>query len=93
MCKDLDVRLEGPSKVGLFLYDNRTLVVENFNDKPVDIRIVVKGAVSTLEDLETGNTFAPLVKQECRWTMKGQPYTETVFRLTLLPHSYKGLKY
>lgn len=93
MCKDLDVRLEGPSKVGLFLYDNRTLVVENFNDKPVDIRIVVKGSVSTLEDLETGNTFAPLVKQECRWTMKGQPYTETVFRLTLLPHSYKGLKY
>lgn len=91
--KDLDVRLEGPSKVGLFLYDNRTLVAENFNDRPVDIRIVVKGTPSALEDLETGDVLKPLMQQERRWTRKGQPYTETVFRLTLLPHSYKGLKY
>ena len=93
MGKDLDVRLEGPSKVGLFLYDNRTLVVENFNDEPVDLRIVVKGTPSALEDLETGDVLKPLMQQERRWTKKGQPYTETVFRLTLLPHSYKGLKY
>ena len=93
MGKDLEVRLEGPSKVGLFLYDNRTLVVENFNDEPVDIRIVVRGTASALEDLETGDVFKPLMQQERRWSRRGEPYTETVFRLKLLPHSYKGLKY
>ena len=68
-------------------------MAENFNDEPVDIRIVVKGTVSALEDLETGDSFRPLMQQERRWSRKGTSYTETVFRLKLLPHSYKGLKY
>ena len=40
MSKDIGVCLEAPSKVGLFVYDNKTLVVENFNDEPVEVRIV-----------------------------------------------------
>ena len=40
MSQDLDFYLDGPSKVSLFLYDNHTLIVENFNDEPVDIKLV-----------------------------------------------------
>ena len=55
MSKDIGVCLEAPSKVGLFVYDNKTLVVENFNDEPVEVRIVTGDKVMKLESLEDGD--------------------------------------
>lgn len=49
MSRDMDIYLEAPSKVGLFVYDNKTLVVENFNDEPVEVRIVTDDEVTRLE--------------------------------------------
>ena len=40
MSQDLDFYLDGPAKVSLFLYDNKTLIVENFNDALVDVKLV-----------------------------------------------------
>ena len=54
MSRDMDIYLEAPSKVGLFVYDNKTLVVENFNDEPVEVRIVTDDEVTRLENLENG---------------------------------------
>ena len=60
LSKDMDLYLEGPSQVGIFLYDNRTVIVENFNDQPVDIRLVgTAGPLQKLTDLETGEEVAP----------------------------------
>ena len=44
----------------LFVYDNKTLVVENFNDEPVEVRIVTDDEVTRLENLENGDILAPL---------------------------------
>ena len=55
MSKDIGVCLEAPSKVGLFVYDNKTLVVENFNDEPVEVRIVTGDKVMKLESLESSS--------------------------------------
>ena len=60
MSKDIGVCLEAPSKVGLFVYDNKTLVVENFNDEPVEVRIVTGDKVMKLESLEDGTVLSPL---------------------------------
>ena len=59
MSKDFDLYLEGPSKVSLFLYDNRTVIVENFNDEPVDIKLVGYAGQLQLTDLETGKATEP----------------------------------
>jgi hypothetical protein len=59
MSKGLDLYLEGPSKVSLFLYDNKTVIVENFNDEPVDIRLVGNAGQLQLTDLETGAATDP----------------------------------
>ena len=59
MSKGLDLYLEGPSKVSLFLYDNKTVIVENFNDQPVDIRLVGNHGQLSLTDLETGESANP----------------------------------
>jgi len=59
MSKDLDLYLEGPSKVALFLYDNKTVIVENFNDQAVDIKLSAFSGQLKLVDLETGETAEP----------------------------------
>ena len=40
----LDVRMDGPAEVSLFLYDNDTLVVESFRDEPTEVSVVAKSA-------------------------------------------------
>ncbi|MBP5302453.1 MAG: hypothetical protein J6Y88_04315 [Bacteroidales bacterium] len=59
MSKGLDLYLEGPSKVSVFLYDNKTVIVENFNDEPVDVRLVGNAGPLKLTDLETGESADP----------------------------------
>lgn len=54
MSKGLDMYIEGPPKVALFPYDNRTFVVENFNDTPVSVKVRFNVETSGMENLETG---------------------------------------
>lgn len=91
MSKDLGVYLEAPSKVGLFVYDNKTLVVENFNDEPVEVRIVTDDKVLKLENLEDGTNLSPLPAQQIESRRAVVP--KNSFRMMLLPHSYKAFSF
>lgn len=93
MSKDLDAYIEGPSKVSLFLYDNRTLVVENFNDEPVNINIVMDEKTGKLTSLENnGEVLQPQTTKPNPFLRNKQPSKHS-FRVTLMPHSYKAYKY
>ena len=59
MSKDVGAYIEGPAKVAFFPYDNRTMVVENFNDEAVSIRVVINQKVPTLRNLLTGELLQP----------------------------------
>jgi hypothetical protein len=80
---DLPVRLDGPSQIGLFVYDNGKFIVENFlapGGKTLPARVTVDKKVSKLVDVVTGEQIT------------GQPAGErTIFNLTLEPGSYKVL--
>jgi len=92
MSQDLDFYIEGPSKVSLFLYDNRTLIVENFNDEPVDIKLVSQTDATRFTNLEDGSTIDVQVSE----TRSGRRFTMTKvskFPVTLKPHSYQAFKY
>ena len=98
MSKDVGVYIEGPSKVALFPYDNRTLVVENFNDEAVSLRVVVNEKVSSLSNLITGEKLTPAEQPASRgmsYRNRFMGYADgaTVFDLKLAAHSYIGLKY
>ena len=93
MSKDVGAYIEGPSKVSLFPYDNRTMVVENFNDQAVNLRVVVNAKVSTLNNLLTGEQLKPATVQVSRNRFFGYADTQTVFDLQLPAHSYVGLGY
>jgi hypothetical protein len=78
---DLPVRLIGPSRTGLFLYDNHTFIVENFaapGEAAVAISTVVGKQYKQLVDLVTGDRISGHASGE-----------EMTFDLTLPPASYR----
>lgn len=96
MSKDLKVRIEGPSKVSLFVYDNDTFIVESFCDEPVDIKVITEEANKSIENIVTGAVVsadaAPAnmggfffrgfnTKPENRFSMTLEPHTYQVFKL------------
>jgi hypothetical protein len=80
---DLPVRLEGPSQIGLFAYDNGKFIVENFaapGGNTVAARAVVDKKFTKLVDVETGQTIDGQAKGD-----------KMVFELTLPPATYRVL--
>lgn len=89
--RDLGVYFEGPSKVSLFVYDNGTLVVENFNDEPVEIDLVFSDTrTARLENLEDGILTLP--ETDTPAGRRRDAPTGPRFRVKLPPHSYKGFR-
>ncbi|MBR4921473.1 MAG: hypothetical protein IKZ62_09200 [Prevotella sp.] len=98
MSKDVGAYIEGPSKVALFPYDNKTLVIENFNDHPVSLRVVVNAKVNSLRNLLTDEQLKPAEKVQpqgmfFRSRFFGYDDGQTVFDVQLPAHSYIGLGY
>jgi hypothetical protein len=52
------VRLDGPSQVALFAYDNDTFIVESFLSLAADVKISVTGNFMKLHNLKTGETVS-----------------------------------
>lgn len=91
MCKDLKVRLEGPAKVSLFIYDNDTFIVESFLDTPVDVKVVSGMEYAGIEDLVNGGRIGtdPVVVPDGPWARYMKPEPVNRYSVTVQPHSYR----
>jgi hypothetical protein len=81
----LAVRLEGPSRVSLFLYDNGVCIAESFRDEPVEIGLVTDGRFQSLVDAVSGSP----VMGEARKDFRGRETGERAYAVTLKPHSFR----
>jgi len=54
VAREMYVRLDSPSMVSLFVYDNDTCIVESFAEGPVETKIITDKRISKLRDIETG---------------------------------------
>ena len=92
MSRDMDLYLEGPAKVSLFVYDNKTVIVENFNDEPVNVKLVGTAGLKKLTDLETGETIDAAVEQMPAFFRRmAAPSPKAA--MTIKPHSYRAFRY
>ena len=84
-------RLDGPAKVSLFLSDNHTLIVENFNDEPVEVKLVCEPEkFKRFKNLEDNMTIeGKLEEYWVGWHKKNA----TKFAVSLKPHSYMAFSY
>ncbi len=78
---DLPVRLEGPSQVSLFEYDNGTFVVESYRDQPAAVRVI--GSFAHLTNLTTGTAAdgEPIAgQQQYGYELQVEPHSIVGFR-------------
>jgi hypothetical protein len=85
---DFPVQLDAPAKVSLMAYDNHTLVVESFLDKPADVTISTLGPATHLRNLATGESVDG--KSGVSRSIAQMPSTpqRTEFHITIEPHSF-----
>jgi hypothetical protein len=77
--RELFVRLDAPSRVSLFVYDNDKFIVESFRETPVpNARVNTGRRITKLNDLLTGEVLTG--------TASG---STTVFNTPLTPGSYR----
>ena len=81
------VRLHGPAKVSIFLYDNNTAVVHSFRDEPANIQLVA-AKEKAIKDILSRER----IKGGDIPGFWGGPSTEKVFDLLVKPHSYRVFK-
>jgi hypothetical protein len=95
--RELPVRVDGPSMVSLFLYDNGMFIVESFLDEPVDVSVTVAGQIAGLHDLLSSESLSPAANQGPRMPMFGRrgpgASPRTTFAMPLKPHSYRVFQY
>lgn len=93
--RDLPVRIEGPSKVSLLLYDNNSFIVESFRNEAAKIRVTVPESMARLVDLRTGETLSGQAMPSFgRGFMGAAPGaapapSRYAFQMELAPHSYR----
>ena len=82
------VRLDGPSQVALFAYDNHTFIVESYLPTEADVKISLTGNFTHLKNLVTGEmiTGQPPTQGQGRWREAEE--NRMSFNVHLLPHSY-----
>jgi hypothetical protein len=85
---DLPVRMDGASKVSLFVYDNNTFIVESFLDQETNITVSNTANLAKLKNLVTGEELNGVAAPIRRWPREGNAVKRINFPLTLKPHSY-----
>jgi hypothetical protein len=94
LAKEMYVRLDGPSQVTMFVYDNDTFIVESFRDEPVDVKIIADKRISKLSDILIGKelTGEAISTQPRRFGQAAPPPDKMAFKMTIKPHSYRVFK-
>jgi hypothetical protein len=85
---DLPVTLECPGRIGLFLYDNNTFILQSFLDRPERVRICIN---------KPGVSIDPIVDirqvGKTRFIKKARSTeNESVLEVLLMPGRYMAFK-
>ena len=92
LMRGFPVRLDGPSQVALFAYDNNTFIVESYLPGETDVKVSVTRDYTKLRNLVTGEEIAGQAPEEPMGFGARRPSpveNREFFNVRLLPHSYK----
>ncbi|MGO8835844.1 MAG: hypothetical protein ACLQAH_00805 [Limisphaerales bacterium] len=82
------VRLDGPSGVALFAYDNHTFIVESFLPTETDMKVSLAGDFTRLKNLVTGEVINRQAPTQGRGRWRNAEESHVSFNVQLQPHSY-----
>lgn len=86
-------RLDGPSQVALFAYDNNTYVTESYRHDAVDVKLSLLGEFTRLRNLVTGEVIKGQAQEQSRGERQRRGRRDggeqrMSFDVHLPPHSY-----
>lgn len=85
------VRLDGPARVALFVYDNNTFIVQSYRDTETDVTVSLAGDFTKIRNLVTDEVLtqqfqAPDGRRDGRRRRNREQHK--TFKVHILPHSY-----
>jgi hypothetical protein len=87
LTQDLNIRIEGPSQISLFIYDNNTFIVNSFLPRDENIKIIINKNISEIQNILSGEKLTG--KKEKNPVVWGRINEEvSTFELKIKPHSY-----
>jgi len=89
--RDFPVRVDGPSQVALFAYDNNTFIMESFLPAETDVKVSLTGDFTKLRNLVTNEEIAGQEPEQPQGFGRGRQFlgeNRMSFNVHLLPHSY-----
>lgn len=86
---DLPVTIEGPGEISLFVYDNKSFVVESFLDKEVSFKILLDKNSGEITNVASGEKITGKLREAMTFRNRKFGKDCTVFEVTLKPHSFK----
>ncbi len=89
---DFPLRLDAPSQVSLFAYDNNSFVVESFLDQEVNVTVSANGGFSKIRNLVNGEIVSGNMAPTPQRSRRPQEPPRISFSLTIEPHSYVAFK-
>lgn len=93
IANDLDVYLDGPAQVTMFMYDNNTVVVESFLDEPVELGLVTDKNITEIRDLQSGTQLSQQTLPPRGGFGSPRIGQRNRFEFTLAPHTFRVFRY
>jgi len=85
-------RIEGPSGISLYVYDNNIFIAESFLDKETAINIVTSTQHNKLTDISSGQQFIGETRKPGMSYIEKNRKEKNIFSTTLKPHSFSVFK-
>jgi hypothetical protein len=86
--QDLNICIEGPGRISLFVYDNGTFIIQSFRDDAAELRIVLN-EIYSVEDLMSGESLDGEYLTDWRRRKTGKK----VHTISVKPHSFRVFRY
>lgn len=90
---NLNVSIEGPGEVALFVYDNNTFVLQSFLDEEVTIHVLLDDKVSEIIDLEQNEKIGGQIRKAYPVRYRIPDDDVMVFEVKVKPHSFRGFRF
>jgi hypothetical protein len=92
LCGQMNVQIEAPSKMSLYVYDNNTFIVESFLDAETIVKIVTPSTFSSITDLNSNEVITGETRKPGFSYIDRNQKTKNVYTITVKPHSYRVFK-
>lgn len=89
----LNVKLEGPGEVSLFVYDNNSFVVHSFLDEEVTVRVLLDKDATEIIDVASSEKINGTFREAPIFRNRKMGEDAMVFEVTIQPHSFRAFTF